>query len=76
MGYKQLLLKIMANGAAAYAVVRLWREKTAQPTVIEGEVLPPVTFTQEHTAFHLNHGMPLRFYGACGRCQEQLAPQH
>jgi len=47
MGYKALLLKIMANGAAAYAVVRLWREKTQPPAVIEGEVAaPPVVVTQ------------------------------
>lgn len=78
MGYKKLLLTIMANAAGAYGVIRLWREKTQPPVTIEGEVADDHdgfdTWSWEHRDFHISHGMPRRFYGACGRCQAKVEP--
>lgn len=50
MGYKKLLLTIMANAAGAYGVIRLWREKTQPPVIIEGQIAdePDVVVTQHN----------------------------
>jgi len=72
MGYKALALKVMANAAIGIGLVKLWREKTQPPTVIDGEVDDDFDrWPWEHRNFHITHGMPRRFYGACGRCQDK-----